>query len=287
MTAEEKKEQGLAYKRVIAFALFGYGTTVESGFGFIDYMHGVLINVRLQRMVYPDWIIRLHTDQATYDGFKDLFDRLPIEVVICEAAPMTKAMLWRLMPCYDPDVEYTICRDLDSPLTYREAQAVEVFIREEQSAHAITDSDSHTIEMMGGMIGFWKYFKDYTKTTEWDQLFIGAQEDFTRKGTDQWFLLRRVYPCFAQHGTDSIVQHYLDGMSKTFLRHWYNYIEDVELEGVPVEYKETNDTCGHIGAAGYYVPVVRQLFKKHKDIFTDLEEIEKDYPIIAWWHNEI
>jgi len=42
MTAEEKKEQGLAYKRVISFALFGYGTTVESGFGFIDYLHGLL-----------------------------------------------------------------------------------------------------------------------------------------------------------------------------------------------------------------------------------------------------
>lgn len=285
MIMEEEGEKK-AWKQIISYALFGYGKHVESGFGFIDYITGLLINVRMQRMVFPDWTIRVHLDQQTFDAFKDLFEGLPIECEICEPADITKAMLWRLKPCFDKDVEYTLCRDLDSPLTYREAQAVAVFVREQKAAHAITDSVSHNIAMMGGMIGFWKYFKDYTGARAWEELFANCALNFAVKGMDQTFLTNKIYPCFARQGQDSIVEHHILGMPNTFLSNRYTEIENVDL-GLPEEYKETNDTCGHIGAAGYYVPVMRKLLNKHRELFKDLEEVERKYPQIAWWNENI
>ena len=69
-------------------------------------------------------------------------------------------MLWRLLPIFEYNVERIICRDTDSPLTYREAQMVKEWENSPKVVHAITDSVSHNIPLMGGMIGLTKHFRD-------------------------------------------------------------------------------------------------------------------------------
>lgn len=274
----------MSQKKIIAYSLFGYGKDRQKNcFVFADYLRGLLVNIRLARLVYPEWTIRVHVDISTHEGLKDILHNLPIEIEMCEDAPLTKAMLWRMKPCFDENVEYTICRDLDSPLTYREAQAVNYWIKSGKAAHAITDSISHNIPMMGGMIGFWKYIRDYTKASDWNDL-VSKEFNFSEKGTDQALLNKYVYPYFAKG--DSITQHYVLGMPNTFLSDFHTSIPDIDI-GVPEEYKDTNDTCGHIGAAGYYTAPMNQLIQKYKDKFTDLEVIEKRYPNIFYWHEGI
>ena len=162
--------------KIISYSLFGYNKERAANcFDFNSYLRGLMINVRLQRLLFPEWRIRLHLDQSSYNGFQRFFELLSrsehynlIDIVICEEAELTKAMLWRLMPIFDGKVERFICRDLDSPLTYRDAQAVKDWENSSKTAHAITDSVSHTIPMMGGMIGFTKYANDFIKATDWN-----------------------------------------------------------------------------------------------------------------------
>jgi len=275
-------------KGAISYSLFGFNKErQENCFVFSDYLRGLNLNIRLARVLYHNYDIILHTDNATYNGLKHIFDALPIKVVVCENAELTKAMLWRMKPVFNTDYDIVLCRDLDSPLTYRERQAVRYFENRDKSAHAITDSISHDVPMLGGMIGFRpKYFKDYTGFTSWEQMVEGKGIDYTKKGADQDLLKQYVYPCFAQYGKDSITQHYILGHGNTFLSDYHNTIPNMEIEA-PIEFKCTNDLCGHIGAAGYYTSPMLSFILKYKDLFTDLWDIEKNYKDIYYWTNEV
>ena len=272
------------HKKAISYSLFGWGKEKhEDCFDFYSYLRGLNINIRLARLLYPDWDILLHVDNSTYLGFKELFDSLPIKIIICDDAQLTKAMLWRLKPCFS-DYDFIICRDLDSPLTYREAQAVQYWVNKEtKAAHAITDSISHNIPMMGGMIGFRpKYFIDITGYSSWEQM-TNLDLNWNRKGIDQEFLMNYIYPKFAHHGQDSITQHYVLGMPNTFLSDYHNYIHDIEIPNVSPLLKESNDIAGHIGAAGWYETALFKFLKKYWDKFDDILKIESNYKQIYYW----
>lgn len=278
--------------KVISYSLFGYGKDRHKDcFDFNSYLRGFMINLRLARLLFPDWRVRLHIDQPSYNAFERLLQLLSskewgslIDIEICEEAPLTKAMLWRLKPAFDPTVERFICRDLDSPLTYREAQAVKDWEISGKAAHAITDSVSHNINMLGGMAGFTKYFMDYVGVQDWDQL-VDQMGGYDRKGADQDLLNTYVYPRFAVKGSDSIKQHYVLGMPQSFLDGWTNQIPDIELEGVPESYRQSNDVCGHIGAAGYYEAPLFKFLNNHWDKFDDISSIEKHYPESLFFWN--
>jgi hypothetical protein len=260
-----------------------------------------MINLRLNRLLFPDWKVYLQTDQATYGAFKDLFDKLNIEVEVHQNdVPLTLAMLWRMRPIFEfkdgfPKWEYVLCRDTDSPPTYRDAQAVKQWIDRDTAAHAINDSVSHTIPMLGGMIGFRpRYFYDMVGVRTWSELIQKNPQDWTRKGSDQTFLNNVVYPNFARQGKDSIVQHAFKGLPNTFLS---NYItcgcdsvvgheprcpNNVELD-IPFELSESNNLCGHIGAAGHYPGPTNRFLRKYWDKFDDILEVEKQFPDIFGW----
>src|SRR5687768_15698714 len=148
--------------KCISYSLFGYNQQHPSCFSFDSYLRGFMLNLRMNRLIYPDWNIVLHLDEGTYRGHVGLFDSLTkagiCEVVICEPSPLCKAMLWRMKPVFEMHegqwkYSHVLCRDLDSPSTYREAQAVKYWMNKDKAMHAITDSVSHTIPLMGGMIG--------------------------------------------------------------------------------------------------------------------------------------
>lgn len=289
--------------KVISYSLFGYGKEREANcFDFHSYLRGLMVNIRLQRLLFPSWRIRLHLDQSTYDGFKRFFELLSqkehynlIDIEICADAELTKAMLWRIKPIFDGKVERFICRDLDSPLTYRDAQAVKDWEDSNKIVHAITDSVSHTIAMMGGMVGFTKYANDRIKADNWDAL-ISRSGGYSVKGADQDFLNRKIYPKFANGGESSIMQHYFLGMPNTFLDGYKTckcysvagHTEDCPLNtdiGIDDEYRETNNLCGHIGAGGWYETVTNNFFSKHYDKFEDIRRVEKLHrPDIFNWN---
>lgn len=277
--------------KAIVYSLFGYDRVrQENCFDFNSYLRGLMINLRMNRLLFPDWTICLQTDQATYEAWGGLFKRLPIKVEIHQnGVPLTLAMLWRLRPIFDNVngiwmYSHVLCRDLDSPPTYREAQAVQYWINRDKAAHAITDSVSHDVPMLGGMIGFRPdYITERLGAKTWrDLINKGSGYDWNRKGTDQRFLTEVVYPCVAQHGNDSITQHYVLGMPNSFLSDCHSSIQDMDL-GELAQYKDSNSVCGHIGAAGYYEGAMFKFLRNHWDKFSDLLEIEKEYPNIFYW----
>lgn len=274
--------------KAISYSLFGYDRDrAENCFDFNSYLRGLTVNIRLARLIFPDWEIILNTDHNTFKAYANLFEKLPIKVEVhSNDVPLTLAMLWRMIPCFDNQYSHVLCRDLDSPLTYRERQAVEYWINRDKAAHAITDSVSHDTPMLGGMIGFRpQYFRDKVGVTNWgDMIRLGSGYDWKQKGSDQQFLREKIYPKFAQHGTDSITQHYVLGMPNSFLMDCHNEIQDMDLN-LPASYRESNDICGHIGAAGWYETALFKFLRKHWDQFNDLLEIEKKYSHIFYWTN--
>lgn len=279
--------------KIISYSLFGYNTErALNCFDFNSYFRGLNLNIRLAKVLFPDWIIRVHMDHSTYLGFKDIFDALPIQVQLCDPAVLTHAMLWRMLPAFDPDVERFICRDLDGPLTPRDRQAVLDWENSEMNAHSITDSVSHNIEMLGGMIGFKSAeFRNTFNVSNLDQLIAAANSelssnfgrtlDFTVKGEDQTLLCLYVYPKFRD--SQSIKQHYVLGMGNTGLPGYSNTIPDLDL-GIPVEdINAISSLAGHIGAAGFYDSPMTSWLILNNDKFLDLYELEKTHADIYYW----
>lgn len=288
--------------KVIVYSLFGAERARHpDSFDFASYLRGLMINIRMNRLLFKDWKISLQTDHATYAEWGKLFDKIGIEVEVHQNnVPLTLAMLWRMRPIFEfkdgyPKYEYVLCRDLDSPPTYREAQAVKYWMDRDKAAHAINDSVSHTIPMLGGMIGFRpRYFYDMVGVRTWRDLINKSLEDWERKGSDQTFLNKVVYPCFAQQGKESIVQHAFKGLPNTFLSeyktcqcdsvvgHASNCPNNTEVD-LHYDLSESNNVCGHIGASGFYSTALFRFLRKYKDKFEDLIEIEKQWPIVFNW----
>ena len=286
--------------KCIVYSLFGYDRVRQDNcFDFNSYLRGLMINIRMSRLIFPDWEIYLQTDKATNDAWGKLFEKLPITLEVHQNnVPLTLAMLWRMRPIFEMKARmwkysHVLCRDLDSPPTYREAQAVQYWINRD------TDSVSHNLPLLGGMIGVRPdYFNERMGVHTWrDMININPSFKWEQKGADQLYLNDVVYPRFANQGSDSITQHYFLGMPNTFLSdfktcgcpstvgHESHCINNIEVD-LPHDLKESNSVCGHIGAAGYYETAMFKFLRKHWDKFEDLIKIEKQYPNVFYWANE-
>ncbi len=275
-------------KGCISYSLFGANQPQAANcFTFSSYLRNLLTSIRLNRLILPDWTIHVQTDQSTYDAYAPLFDALPITITINDPAPLTKAMLWRMRPVFDYNTyTHVICRDLDSPITYREAQCIQEWINSDLAAHAITDSISHGIPMLGGMIGFVTgYWPMRTGLQHWNDMFKHneGRYNWNEKGMDQAYLNAEIYPHFADHNAPAIMQHYILGMPNTFLPGYRNVAPNIEVPGVSPDLAESNEICSHMGQAGWLLPQAFRLFRKYQDRFVDLLEVERNWPDVAYW----
>lgn len=269
--------------KAISYSIFGYNKSYPNSFDFNTYLRGLAINARFNRLLYADeWKMVINTDRETYEAWGWYFDQLG-HVLVHDETALCRAMLWRLHPIYSFDYTHTICRDLDSVPTLRERKCVEEWLNSGKIVHAMTDSISHTIPMMGGMVGFWNgYFKEITGWQDWEQMMNGVGIDFSAKGSDQAFMNQYIYPKFAAPGSDSIMQHYMLGMANTFLDGFRNRVPDMDMLE---EYAESNDCAGHIGAAGFYPPPTFKFLRKWQDKFEDIKKAEGSNPIFFWNHD--
>ena len=296
--------------KAISYALFGYNKEKHKDcFSFDSYLCGLMLSLRCNRLVYPDWVNVLNTDESTYQGFRGLFEKLEQRGILkiqrnADGAKLCEAMLWRLKPIFDythPYWTYThvICRDLDSLSTYRDAQAVQMWINNDKGAHAITDSISHDVAMLGGMVGFKpSVFIERTECRSFADLMKRCHIDLSVKGSDQTFLNSFIYPLFATKGRESITQHYFKGHGRTWLNDWHTCdcwkeaCRQGHKEGCPldvavpisIEMKETNEISEHLGASGWNQQQTMNLIHKYKDKFEDIIEIESEYKHIFYWH---
>lgn len=290
-------------KAVISYSLFGFGKERHRDcFDFHSYLRGLNICIRMNSLIYPDWNVVLNLDESSYNAYKDLFSRLREEGFIKlkiwpDTDKLCEGMLWRMSPIFDKENEIVLCRDLDSPATFRERQAVQYWMDNGKVLHAITDSVSHNLPLLGGMIGMRAgYFRERVGASSWGEFRNMVRCNLSEKGSDQIFLNDVIYPIFARHGSDSITQHYFNGHPNTFLSDFHtctcpptsghsekcpnNYTVPI-----PDDLKETNTVCGHIGASGWYETALFKFLRKHS--FSNLINIEKEYQKIFYWTNDL
>lgn len=283
--------------RIISYSLFGYGKIPpQNCFEFDTYARGLMVNIRFNRILYPNWQNVLSIDYSTYNSpYRSIFEWLQNKGLIVlnledDDQPLCTSMLWRAkagLAYLHPDWLYThvLCRDIDSLSTYREAQAVEQWIQEDKAVHCITDSISHNIPMMGGMIGFRPshigsiFGLDARKA--WMQLIAnGANIDFNRKGSDQDFLNRYIYPAVSSSATE----HFVLGMKHTIPegdgRHYS--IPDIEINVDPI-FKASNDCVGHVGSSGFYEPPTIKFLKTLDPYRDEYKSIENKFPKLFYW----
>jgi hypothetical protein len=292
--------------KAISYSLFGFDRgRFDNCFSFDSYLRGLHINIRLNRILFPQWKVVLNIDEASYNSpYRKIYDwhqnKGFIDVSIFpNHEPLCKAMLRRVETVFDYDHpqwrwSHVICRDLDSIPTYREAQMVQEWVDEDKAMHCITDSISHTIPMMGGLVGFRPgYIKDLlgldtTPELSFDRLLSLAPDiDYRRKGSDQDFMNRIMYPKLCKHASE----HFIKGMSHDLIegngRHYS--VPDIELDGVDSKYAATNLLAGHSGAAGFYeAPTMKFLYydDPYKKEYEELENMPEFAQVFYWQTRE-
>lgn len=135
-------------KKIISFTLYGNNP---------KYTNGLLCNIELSKIIYPDWICRIYygtsVDIETINKIKS-YNHCEL-FLMEEDESLVYPRIWRFFAIDDDDVEVMICRDADSRLSYREKKCVDIFLESNYLYHSIRDNVSHNDEM-AGMIGIKK-----------------------------------------------------------------------------------------------------------------------------------
>jgi hypothetical protein len=250
--------------KLICYSLFN---GKKERFEKLSYIRGFYFNVRMNRLIYPDWNTYLAVDQSTYDQYKLLFDRLNIIInVFGHTPPLCEGMLWRMYPIWSEGVSHILCRDSDAITTYKEAQYVEAWLKAGKGVHAIHDNQAHG-GLMGGMVAFkTEVIKNHFHS--WEEMITGS--NLSKHGSDQDLLNQKIEPKLRK-------EIYLSD---------YHYLSSQNfpnITGIDAKLWESNLTCRHIGSAGVVEMETLRFFKRF-DNDSKWIEIEKLYPEIFYWH---
>lgn len=197
------------------------------------YTNGIKAICRAHHVLFPGWTWRIHHD-GTID--KDANGRLLrkyesaglVELVDLGAeSRICRAMIWRMLPIWDTAVEYTLCRDMDSLPTPREAMAVRQFLESGCVMHCVSDHPQHGAAIMGGLCGFNSAaFRRLTGLGTFGSLVSGNGLD--RHGDDQLLLLEKVWPVLQNH----MCEHRFGGFKPASNSVAYTVPSAVDLPGV-------------------------------------------------------
>jgi hypothetical protein len=177
-------------KKIISFSLFGDDP---------KYLNGMLCNLELCPLIYPDWIVRIYCSsklQPEYVNKLMGYEKTEVIVIDEQFSNILPPMTWRFLPYDDEDVKIFISRDADSRLCYREKICVDLFEKSEKLFHSIRDNANHG-DTMGGLWGV----KNDRKFSMRNLILESSVND--NYGSDQNFLRELVIP----HFKDSILIH--------------------------------------------------------------------------------
>lgn len=176
-------------KNVISFSLYGDNP---------KYWEGMLENIRLKPIIYPDWRIVVYADKRNVERLLATYLSKGVEVFEIPEVALSKhrAMFFRFAPACEKIHDRVIIRDADSRLNWRERAAVDEWIVSDKSFHIMRDHDQHTVPIMGGMWGC------VPKQTRQFREELIEWQDFEMDG-DQKFLRHHVWP----HVKDQCLAH--------------------------------------------------------------------------------
>ncbi|XP_042875613.1 uncharacterized protein LOC122255530 [Penaeus japonicus] len=140
-------------QQVVALSLYGNKAAYWLG------MDTLLTQVRQH---YPGWKVRLYTDARWRKSVLCPLLRDHAHFYVCDVENLppplgnvsaVHPMLWRALPLGDLQVAAMIVRDTDSPISSREAAAVEQWLASNKTFHIMRDHPAHDTPILGGMWG--------------------------------------------------------------------------------------------------------------------------------------
>lgn len=274
-------------KKVVAYALYG------NRLFYWQYLKSL---VRAHHTLFPGWELRLYMDSTISAARSHYVTRLAQEGLINlkyaeENKGKCRSMLWRMKPVWEDDVEYVLCRDIDSLPTIVEARMVKQFVDSKTALHVFNENESHTATVMGGMCGFHApQYKHITGFKDWNE-FISSRPglDLAAEmgGPDQTLLHYSAWEkCFP-----NVCEHRLKGISpQPGSMASYTTVEpiDVELNVKDEEAKQRviNESHGLtpcLGAPGYGSPEATAFYNQvgEPQLIEKLLNIEKESTVEA------
>lgn len=204
-------------KRVIAYSYFRNPHSSyekEKGNSARQFEIFLPLIVRAHHMIWPDWEMWLYRDDESKRlSYTDKLERLAANgyLKLIDFGPSRTlcgigGMLERMRPVWEEDVDWLLCRDVDSIPSPRERMAVEEFMQSGKTVHAIHDAPkphagAHA-GLMGGTLGVHvPRFRELLKFPTLEAWIAHGEQvgiDFNRQGADQ-ALLNTFYSIFAPY----------------------------------------------------------------------------------------
>ena len=98
------------------------------------YIQGAIKQIQLAKKFYPDWKVRIYTDDVTH------YKNLDVE---CIMGDTSFGMFWRFLPMFESDDNIVMVRDSDSRITVRESKAINEWLGTDKKFHTFRDHDAH------------------------------------------------------------------------------------------------------------------------------------------------
>jgi len=149
------------HQRIISISMYGPRDnamfTLNTS---IDLLHELISDMK---RMYPDWILRIYHDVTITDDLICSIECAHNNVDFCNASSLGSlgsissyipAKIWRFLPAGDKLVDIMASRDLDSPITQRELDAVNEWISSGKAWHTMRDNPMHFVPMLGENLSY-------------------------------------------------------------------------------------------------------------------------------------
>lgn len=269
--------------KYICYSIFGDPESFE----FNWYLRGLVFNLRINKLLYPDWTTQFNIERAIWFKYETFFKELSMlinySVNFHDRSDKCTSMLWRMSEIWEGNytnptynATHIICRDADAITTYREAQAVNEWIESGLGFHGITDDPAHTIPIMGGMCGFSvEHFKHTFPEYNTFEKLIG-KDNLKDHGSDQNLLMKKIYP----KAKADMYGHFFKGC-KEKVRIVSNSVSKPIL-GVNPKLWESNLCARMIGSPGVVDFELLRFFKRFNND-ARFDAFEKRFPELFYW----
>lgn len=145
------------------------------------YIEGAIRQVDLAKKYYPDWVVRIYTDNS--NPYKHLNN------VECIQGDSTYGMFWRFLPLFESDDNIVMVRDSDSRITVREAKAIDEWLQSDKKFHVFRDHEAHfEFPIIGCAFALKGKLSSNARTK------MGGYDTIHRYLLDQFYLRDIVYP---------------------------------------------------------------------------------------------
>ncbi|CAF2641649.1 unnamed protein product [Rotaria sp. Silwood2] len=184
------------HQRIISISIFGPKENKMFQVNrTLNFLHELIKDLNI---IYSDgFILRIHHDKTI--NTTDIICPIECNHPNVDFCSMNHKLyippkIWRFIPAGDPLVNVMMSRDLDSALTKRERDAVDVWLASNKSFHTMRDHPMHGVPMLGGMWGFRPSLNRNLSRLIHDK--IHNQELIKRYGgrADQGFLSSHIWP---------------------------------------------------------------------------------------------